>query len=161
MSQVLTKSSYIYSERKNNVYHPEDTINIYLPPSLALINTQNTYLQFFIKMTGTQFKGCVSETAGIYSLIRSITVSTGDGSTVLETLDSYAYLQALKYKYESTETKDALAHLHEGLPNKMVLGDTSCNQYIDATAKTDPFRTVEVIAPLYLSGVVIVTGKPS
>ena len=149
---VQTKSQYVYSERKNNVYKPEDTINFYLPPSLALINTKNSYFVFNIKMTGTQYKACVSQKAGIYSLIRSVQITTGDGATVLETLDNYAFLQALKYYYESTETKDNLAQLHEGMPSKMYLGDTSCNQYIDAAETSDFFKEIEVIMPLYLSG---------
>ena len=149
---VQTKSQYVYSERKNNVYKPEDTINFYLPPSLALINTKNTYFVFNIKMTGTQYKACVSQKAGIYSLIRSVQITTGDGATVLETLDNYAFLQGLKYYYESTETKDNLAQLHEGMPSKMYLGETSCNQYVDAAENSDFFKEIEVIMPLYLSG---------
>ena len=149
---IQTKSQYVYSERKNNVYKPEDTINFYLPPSLALINTKNSYFVFNIKMTGKQWKACVSQKAGIYSLIRSVQITTGDGATVLETLDNYAFLQALKYYYEMTETKKNLAVLHEGYPSKMYLGDTSCNQYVDASAKSDFFKEIEVIMPLYLSG---------
>ena len=79
-------------------------------------------------MTGTQLKACVSQKAGIYSLIRSVQIMSGDGSTVFESLDNYGFLQALKYYYESTETKDNLAQLHEGMPSKMYISDTSANQ---------------------------------
>ena len=117
---VICKSSYIYSERKNNVYKCDsgggDTINFYIPESLAVINTKSTYLVFNLKMTGTQYKACVSQKAGVYSLIRSMQISSGDGSTVFETLDHYAWLQALKYYYEQTETSRNLAVLHEGFP---------------------------------------------
>ena len=87
---------------------------------------------FDLKMTGLQYKAAVSQKAGIYSLFRSITISTGDGSQVLETLDNYGFLQALKYYYEKTETKENLAVLHKGKPNKMYIDDSSCNQYLDA-----------------------------
>ena len=112
---VITGSQYVYSERKNNVYKPQDTINFYIPPSISLINTKNTYMVFDLKMTGLQYKAAVSQKAGIYSLFRSITISTGDGSQVLETLDNYGFLQALKYYYEKTETKENLAVLHLSL----------------------------------------------
>ena len=90
MSEIVVKSTLVYSDPKNNVYKPADTINFYLPPSLSLINTKNTYLVFNMKLTGKQFKGAVSQKAGIYSLFRSIQISSGDGSTVLKTLDNYA-----------------------------------------------------------------------
>ena len=149
---VITKSTLVYSDRKNNVYKPADTINFYLPPSLSIVNTKNTYLVLNLKMTGTQWKAAVSQKAGVYGLIRSIQVSSGDGATVFETLDNYAYLQALKYYYEATESQLNLAQLHEGLPTKMNIDKTSCNQYVDATEDDDLFKTVEVTAPLYLSG---------
>ena len=125
MSEIVVKSTLVYSDRKNNVCKPADTINFYLPPSLSLINTKNIYLVFNMKLTGKQFKGAVSQKAGIYSLFRSIQISSGDGSTVFETLDSYGIKQALKYYYEATETKVNLAQLHEGLPSKMVLDATT------------------------------------
>ena len=149
---VVTKANYIYSERKNNVYRQGDVIDFYIPPSNAILNTQDTYLVFNIKLTGAQYKACVSQRAGIYSLFRAVTISAGDGSCVLETLDHYGYLQALKYRYESTESADNLRYLHEGLPNKTYIDDTSCNQYVDATKTSDQFKMVEVTAPLYLSG---------
>lgn len=66
-------------------------------------------------------------------------------------------LQALKYRYESTESGDNLRYLHEGLPNKTVIDDTSCNQYCNASnANSSPadsaHKMVEVTVPLYLSG---------
>ena len=89
---VITKSTLVYSDRKNNVYKPADTINFYLSPSLSIINTKNTYLVFYLKMTGQQWKAAVSQKADIYGLIRSIQISSGDGATVFETLDNYGYL---------------------------------------------------------------------
>ena len=100
-------------------------------------------------------------------MFRSITISTGDGSQVLETLDNYGHLQALKYYYEKAETKENLAVLHEGKPNKMYIDDSSCNQYLlgcytmftsgyDVTApnanKLDVYKQLELAVPLYLGG---------
>ena len=75
---VITKSQYIYSERKNNVFRQGDVIDFYIPPSNAVLNTQDTYLVFNIKLTGKQLKACVSQRAGIYALFRSVTTSAGD-----------------------------------------------------------------------------------
>ena len=38
------------------------------------------------------------------------------------------------------------------MPNKSYIDDSSCNQYVDATAVTDPHKMVEVTAGLHLSG---------
>ena len=73
---VITKSSYIYTERKNNVYGQGDVIDFYIPPSNAILNTQDTYMVFNIKLTGSQYKACVSQRAGIYSLFRSIPITS-------------------------------------------------------------------------------------
>ena len=141
MSQVICKNSYIYSQRKNATYKSESVIEFYIPPSMAILNTKNTYLVFNVQLTGNQYKGAVSQKAGIYSLFRSVTVSTGDGSQVLETLDAYGYLQALKYYYEATDTKENLAFLHEGKPNKMYIDDTmqsvpGCHSQFQCVQKT-------------------------
>jgi hypothetical protein len=78
----------------------------------------------------------------------------GTGSTVLETLDSYATLQALKYHMEKLDSTENLYALPEGKPNKNVLNqnDSSLNQYCDATKAEDCNTTVKVTLPLYCSG---------
>ena len=73
---VVTKANY--TERKNNVYGEGDVIDFYIPPSNAIINTQDTYMVLNIKLTGKQYKACVSQRAGIYSLFRAVTISAGE-----------------------------------------------------------------------------------
>lgn len=151
---TVTRSSYVYSQRKNNTYHPGDVIEFYITPSNSFINTQNTHLVFNVKLTGNQYKGCLSSDAGVYSLFRNVTISTGDGETVLEELGYYAGAQAVKYHYESNESGNNLQYLHEGRPIKNYIDDTSYNQYCDCTANDGShYKTVEITAPLWLSGI--------
>ncbi len=155
---VVTKETIIYTERKNYTYKSEDEIQIYIPPSIALLNTKDVYILANLRIPG-KVKACPSLRAGAYSLFRSVTVMSGDGQTVIETLDNYAILQALQYYYSQTDSINNLRVLHEGKPNKTVLGDTSCNQYIDPTSSvnnangsTGMHNNVEVLLPIYLSG---------
>jgi len=111
---------------------------------------------FNVKLTGKQFKGCLSSDAGVYSLFRSVTITSGDGETVLEELNYYALAQAIKYHFENNESGNNLQYLHEGRPNKNHLnpGDTSYNQYCDCTdASGNHYNTVECTVPLWLSGI--------
>jgi len=70
---VVTKETIIYTERKNYTYQSEDEIQIYIPPSVALLNTKDCYLIANLKVTG-KLKACVSERAGAYALFRSVTI---------------------------------------------------------------------------------------
>tara|TARA_Y100000114_G_scaffold88930_1_gene82439 strand:+ start:8167 stop:9789 length:1623 start_codon:yes stop_codon:yes gene_type:complete len=155
---VVTKETIIYTERKNYTYQSEDEIQIYIPPSVALLNTKDCYLIANLKVTG-KLKACVSERAGAYALFRSVTIMSGDGQQVIETLDNYAIMQALQYYYSQAESINNLRTLHEGKPNKVTLGDTSCNQYVDAQSSVNNgvgasgcHNNIEVLLPLYLSG---------
>ena len=155
---VVTKETIIYTERKNYTYQSEDEIQIYIPPSVALLNTKDCYLIANLKVTG-KLKACVSERAGAYALFRSVTIMSGDGQQVIETLDNYAIMQALQYYYSQAESINNLRTLHEGKPNKVTLGDTSCNQYVDAQSFVNNgigasgcHNNIEVLLPLYLSG---------
>ena len=154
MQNLVTKNQFIYSDRKNTEYKAEEVINVFIPPNMAMVNTKEVFMVFDVKLSSSQYKGCLCPSAGAYSLFRAIQIMDGTGSTVLETLDSYATLQALKYHMEKLDSTDNLYALHEGKPNKNVLNqnDSSLNQYCDATKAEDYFTTVKVTLPLYCSG---------
>ena len=154
MQNLATKNQFIYSDRKNTEYKSEEVINIYIPPNMAMVNPKEVFMVFDVKLTSSQYKGCLCPSAGAYSLFRNIQIMDGTGSTVLETLDSYAVLQALKYHMEKLDSTENLYALHEGKPNKNVLNqnDSSLNQYCDATKAENYFTTVKVTLPLYCSG---------
>ena len=154
MQNLVTKNQFIYSDRKNTEYKSEEVINVFIPPNMAMLNTKEVFMVFDIKLTSSQYKGCLCPSAGAYSLFRNIQIMDGTGSTVLETLDQYAVLQALKYHMEKLDSTENLYALHEGKPNKNVLNqnDSSLNQYCDATKSENYFTTVKVTLPLYCSG---------
>jgi hypothetical protein len=154
MQNLVTKNQFIYSDRKNTEYKSEEVINVFIPPNMAMVNTKEVFMVFDVKLSSSQYKGCLCPSAGAYSLFRNIQIMDGTGSTVLETLDSYATLQALKYHMEKLDSTENLYALHEGKPNKNVLNqnDSSLNQYCDATKAEDYYTTVKVTLPLYCSG---------
>jgi len=151
MSNIVTQNTVIYTDRKNNIYKDSDEINFYIPPTFQVLNPKDLYIIANLKLSGN-LKQCVSERAGAYSLWRSVQISSGDGSTVFENLDNYAICDALRQYYSANESLNNLRYLHEGKPNKVVIGDTSGNQYCDPTKSQDHQKTVEVLMPLYLSG---------
>ena len=159
MSNLITKQVVVYPNRQGAVFQAGDEINFYLPPSIGLLNP-DSYLRFNLKMKGN-LKKFPCKSAGAASIISSIVLSSGDGRTIYETLDNYAIKAALYYHFSQNEGSKQLRYLHEGQPNKTALDghefDTgkSANQYIDADAtdKNLAFRNVEVLLPLWCSGI--------
>jgi len=153
--ETVCKSSIIYTERRGAKYGELDEINIYVPPSLAIINCKNTYISLRMKIADDSLlKLTPSGVAGIYGCFRDITISSGDGQTVLEQLDQYGLMSGLRQVYSENESLRNLRILHEGKPSSVVIGDTTGNQYVDASAQTGAaaFKTVECLLPLHLSG---------
>ena len=152
MTELVVKSSIIYSERRGAVYAPNDEIVIYIPPSYSIIDCKNSYISLRLLVSG-DLKASPSQMAGAYSLFRNITITDGTGQYTLETLDQYAQFQAIYNFYSENETKKSLRVLHEGLPMQNVIGDTLGNQYVNATDSTsDCFHQVECLLPLHISG---------
>lgn len=148
---MQSATKYVYTERKNNVYVAGDVIEWNLSPVDPFINTKELYIAMEVQLQSTQYKLSPSAMAGLSGLIRVLTVSAGDG-TVLESISNYGLIYATRNYYENTDSIFFRKVMHEGLPNKNVIDDSSCNQYLDATAKSDVYKRVEVLLPLYLSG---------
>tara|TARA_Y100001938_G_scaffold142977_1_gene215045 strand:- start:954 stop:2591 length:1638 start_codon:yes stop_codon:yes gene_type:complete len=153
---VVTKSTVIYSERQGATYKQNDEIEMYIPPSLQLLNTKETYLRFNVKMEGL-LKKSVSKSAGPAGLFETITVMSGDGSTIYESLDSYG-LKAALYNHYSKIPGNHLKELHEGLPNTTLLTGKAGNQYCDGnissatSGNADAHKNVEICLPLWCVG---------
>ena len=149
---VTTKSTLIYPERRATSYSAQDEMNFYIPPSLSLLNTKNTTLNFDLVMTGN-LKKSVSMSAGTNALFESITVMSGDGNTIYESLDSYG-LKAALYYYYTHIADNHLRELHEGKPENVVVGYNSANMYCEGTDinATDAHKKVSVHLPLYAVG---------
>ena len=153
---VVTKSTVLYSERRGATYKAGDEIELYIPPSLQLLNTKETYLRFNIKMEGL-IKKSVSLSAGAAGIFEDIVVSSGDGKTIYESLSNYA-IKAAIYNHFTKIPGNHLKELHEGLPNSTLCEEKACNQYCDASINTatgghaDAHRNVEVCLPLWCVG---------
>jgi hypothetical protein len=154
MQNLTKKNQFVYSDLKNTNYKAEEVINIFIPPIMAMVNTKEVFMVFDILLDSSQYKGCLCPSAGAYSLFRTITIMDGTHSTVLQTLDSYAALQSLKYHIEKLDSTESLFQLHEGKAKKIVMHqkDSSLNQYCDPTKSEDYYTSVKVCLPLYLSG---------
>lgn len=152
--ETVCKSSIIYTERRGATYGELDEINIYIPPSLAIINCKSTYVALRLKVKNDSIlKLSPSGVSGVYGLFRDITISSGDGQTVLEQLDQYGIMSGLHQFYSENESLRNLRILHEGKPSSLIIGDTTGNQYVNAqNAGNDVFKTVECLLPLHLSG---------
>ena len=103
-------------------------------------------------MTGN-LKKSVSQSAGVNGLFESITIMSGDGNTIYETLDSYGLKAGLYYFYTKIASNH-LRELHEGKPENVVFGFNSANMYCDgiATTKATAHKKVSVHLPLYCVG---------
>lgn len=153
--ETVCKSSIIYTERRGATYGELDEVNIYIPPSLAIINCKSSYISLRFKIADDALlKLSPSGVAGIYGCFRDVTISSGDGQTVLEQLDQYGLMDGLRQFYSENESLRNLRVLHEGKPSSIVIGNTTGNQYCDATAQDggSAFKTVECLLPLHLSG---------
>lgn len=152
-AELVCKSSQVFSERRGATYREQDEINIYIPPSMALINCKNTFLQCRVKMSGN-LKICPSGVAGCYSMFRDVTVQDGTGQYTLEQLQNYGEFDGVRQFYSENESLKNIRVLHEGKPSSLVIGNTVCNQYIDPAehSEANVFKEVEVLLPLHNSG---------
>ncbi len=132
----------------------KEIINVFTLPNTAVLNTKEVFIVFDAKLPSSQYIGCLRLSAGANALFTNIQITDGTGSTVLETLDSCAVLQALKYHMEKVDSTEIFYAPHEGKPKKNVLNqnDSSLNQYCDATKAESDFTSVKVTLPLYCSG---------
>jgi hypothetical protein len=146
----VTKSTILYDDRRVD-YKAGDTINLYIPPSIALVDTKNTFLNFRLQFSG-ELKTTLGR-AGIYGLIRQITVSDGTNQKILEQLPNYSAINALRLRYAQNESERNLCVLHEGQPSSDIIKKTVGNQYINASKADDEvYYEVEVNMPFHCVG---------
>ncbi len=152
--ELVVKQSIVYNTRQGATFGPQDVVEIYIPPSFALLDTKNTYLGLRLKMKGN-LKRAPSNLAGAHALFRDMTIYDGSGQHVLEQIDQYAYLQAIREFYSENESLKNLRILHEGKTSSSVIREQYVNQYVNPSDNTgtSTFNQVECLVPLYLSGI--------
>ena len=91
-------------------YKAGGRIDLFIPPTSKFIDLSQTKLQFNVSLTGVGTSASANlmrvqldaETGG-HSLIRSVRVFTGRKTALLEEIDGYDVLTALRFDYETNE----------------------------------------------------------
>ena len=142
MSSFPTIQQIVLSENGNQDFTERDTITIMVDPQeIPLLNGKDTYLRFTVKLSG-DFKATLDRAGGGgHSLLETISIWNGDGSTLLEQLNDVPVWMGAKNYYDNTEGLENQRNLLEGLQpyagtlqspyfKNSVLG---LGQYIDKT----------------------------
>ncbi len=160
-----TSSIKVYEER-NSIYTLGEELHFNIPPSVLMINPLETYLKFNIAVGSTAalpvsglasnenyLKLLLNNKIGAVSLIKEMTISTGNGSVVIEQIDNYNRLSRLIDGYTDNHTMEEKKRIFEGADNVRAQAHnllyTSSNTSNDAMA----MKKIEVVLPLRLSGI--------
>tara|TARA_R110000803_G_scaffold88854_2_gene155873 strand:- start:4615 stop:6600 length:1986 start_codon:yes stop_codon:yes gene_type:complete len=102
-------------------YKSSQKINFHLPPTIAYFQPKESYLEFDVQIKGINgtdnkpVRLSLDAETGAQSLIRDIRImSGGAGSVLLEEIQNYNTLVALKYDYESNDVLRNKRALTEG-----------------------------------------------
>ena len=165
----METSSLIVYESRNSSYTLNDELIFNIPPSVYMLNPQDTFLKFNLRIgeglaqidatNGNQidknhyFKLCLNPEIGASALIRELTISSADG-TVLESFNNYNRLIRTLENYSNNTSYKDKKNVFEGagslwgsLQNVLYTSDYSLPQTLVVN------NTVEICLPLRLSGV--------
>ena len=164
-------SEKVFEVRNSNVGLGE-VIRFRIPPSIALLNTQQTFLKFNV-VVGTKGKqtGFVSGQeadeahyfpwtfgeGGAANLVRNLTIKTQDG-VIIEQITDYNRLNRVLCNYVENSTERNLKRLYQGADSEAVkatntLTDRTMNAGASIAGETQFNKEIEVCLPLTLSGV--------
>ena len=151
MSNFPTIQKIVLSENGNQVFQPRDTVTIMLDPQeIGVLNGKDSYLRFNIKLSG-DFKAELDRAGGGgHSIIETISIWNGNGSTLLEQLNDVPVWMGSKNYYDQTSGLENERNLLEGLPKA---GNHLQSAYFRNTAVgVIDWTAVECCLPLYQSG---------
>ena len=102
-------------------YNPGGKIDLYVPPTSKFVDLSQSRLQMKVKLslpTITADSGAVrlqlDDKLGLHSLIRSIRIFTGRKTALLEEIEGYDILTALRFDYETNDNIKKKRALTEG-----------------------------------------------
>jgi hypothetical protein len=105
-------------------YRPGGKIDLYIPPTSKFIDLSQTKLKMNVSLaiptvnnTNGATRVQLDAETGLHSLIRSIRVFSGRKTALLEEIEGYDILTALRFDYESNENLRAKRSLTEGATN--------------------------------------------
>lgn len=165
-------SEKVYEERNSNAGLGE-TIRFKIPPSIALLNTQQTFLKFNVVVgaKGVQSNFSSGNEAdeshwfpwtfgrgGASNLIKNLTIKTQDG-VIIEQITDYNLLNSILCNYVENSSEKNLKALYQGADSEKVkehniLTNRDINNSGTSTnGQTQENMEIEVVIPLTLSGV--------
>ena len=148
-------------------------ISLFVPPSVKFMDGKKSFLEFDLKLSlpaGEKPTLLQLDHAGAGVLFRNLRIYDGTRGNLIEEINEYAELVALKYDYDTDASKRNLRALQEGgtaysVPNSGSLGntkseytDTMTNPYFkrgagkSATLTNADFTSVKCCVPIH-SGV--------
>jgi len=105
-------------------YRPSGKIDIYIPPTSKFVDLSQSRLKFNVSLSIPTVNNDNGTTRiqldpdiGLHSLIRSIRVFSGRKTALLEEIEGYDILTALRFDYETNENMRAKRALTEGAVN--------------------------------------------
>jgi hypothetical protein len=137
-------------------YKAGGRIDIFIPPTSKFIDLSKTRLKFNVSLTGVGTSASANlmrlqldaQTGG-HSLIRSIRIFTGRKTALLEEIEGYDVLTALRFDYETNENYKAKRAITDGATNydpacrgndgqqKTIQGNCVSNQWFDKHNTTE------------------------
>ena len=136
-------------------YRPGGKIDLFIPPTSKFVDLSQSRLKFSVSLslpTITSSVGAIrtqlDAQTGLHSLIRSIRVFTGRKTALLEEIEGYDILTALRFDYESNDNLKAKRALTEGATDydpasrgslgttKTIQGNCVSNQYFERASGT-------------------------
>ncbi len=119
-------------------------ISLFVPPSVKFMDGKKTFLEFDLKLSlpaGEKPTLLQLDHAGAGVLFRNLRIYDGTRGNLIEEINEYNELVALKYDYDTDASKRNLRALQEGgtaysVPNSGTLGNTK-SEYTDTM--TNPY----------------------
>jgi len=164
-------------------YRPGGKIDIFIPPTSKFVDLSQSKLKFNVSMafptqtatSGAQRLQLDAET-GLHSLIRSVRIFTGRKTALLEEIEGYDVLTALRFDYETNQNLQNKRVLTDGATGydpacrgnqgttKTLAGNVHSNPWFDKvlsnTSQTASFATADPALSASSSGdFKVVTGE--
>jgi hypothetical protein len=115
MLQTVNKSINFQSDRGNDIYRENEVVRIKLDPGSApLINTQDSYLMFSLKMDDANARYCIPDPALGGVPFEQITIMDGNETTLLEQMDNVGLWTSMKNYYGNNVNDEHLQKIYEG-----------------------------------------------
>jgi len=115
MLQTVNKSINFQSDRGNDIYRENEVVRIKLDPGSApLVNTQDSYLMFSIKMDDANLRYCIPDPALGGVPFEQITLMDGNETTLLEQMDNVGLWTCMKNYYGNNVNDEHLQKIYEG-----------------------------------------------